>query len=272
VPVRINGLEQVGVEAVTGSTNSVDAPAEHGYWRFVAWADGGPRLREVTMPARDLSLTARYRTAIDARYAALGGASSFLGAPTGSEYDISGGRARDFRGGRLYWSSEGGARYVVGAILGVYLETGGPARWGTPTSDEFDLAGGRASYFTRARIYWTRATGAHVVTGGILAKYLAHGGPAAFGFPETDERVTADGAGRFNHFTGGRSIYWMAATGAHSIGGAIRTRWFNLGAERGRLRYPVTDETATSFGTVSRFQGGRIEWYRASGELRVIYG
>ena len=61
------------------------------------------------MPDTDRTLTASYVTAIDQRYAALGGSSSFLGNPTGTEYDVAGGRGRNYSGGRLYWSEATGS-------------------------------------------------------------------------------------------------------------------------------------------------------------------
>ena len=37
-----------------------------------------------------------------------------------------------------------------------------------------------------ARIYWSPWTGAHIINGAILAKYLGIGGAGAYGFPTTD--------------------------------------------------------------------------------------
>jgi len=72
------------------------------------------------------------------------------------------------------------------------------------------------------------------VHGAILTEYLiAAGGPAVYGLPLTDETTTPDGVGRFNHFQGGRSIYWTPATGAHAVYGAIRAAWAARGWERG---------------------------------------
>jgi glucose/arabinose dehydrogenase/PKD repeat protein len=271
VPVLINGAEQVSVQAVTGSTNSVEAPATRSYWQFVSWSDGGARTHQLTMPAADLTLIATYRTAIDIRYLQLGGLASLLGSPTSREYDVRGGRARDFQRGRMYWSSSTGAKYVYSGIFKKYVATGAHATWGFPTTDEFSIAGGRASYFQKARIYWTRDTGAHEVHGGILSKYLALGGPASFGFPTTDETGASDGIGRYNHFTGPRTIVWTSATGAYSLRGGFRSLWFRLGGGNSRLRYPTSDERSTTFGQIQFFQHGRMEWYRATNTFKVIY-
>jgi glucose/arabinose dehydrogenase len=271
VPVLINGSEQVSVQAVTGSTNSVGAPASYSYWQFVSWSDGGDRTHQLTMPAADRTLTAAYLTAIDARYAQLGGTSSVLGSPTSREYDVPGGRARDFQRGRMYWSASTGAKYVVGGIFKKYVGTGAHTAWGFPTTDQFSIAGGWASYFQKAHIYWTPDTAAHEVHGAILKKYLALGGPASYGFPITDEVRAADGVGRYNHFSGPRTIVWTAATGAHALRGGFRTKWYRLGGGSSRLRYPTSDALSRTYGAIQYFQGGRMEWYRATNTIRVIY-
>ena len=181
------------------------------------------------MPNADTTLTANYQTAIDQRYASLGGAASFLGAPTGPEVSTGTGRTRTYTGGRLYWSPSTGVHEVHGAILARYLSFGGLTGWlGFPTSDELPVPGGRESDFQHGRIYWSAATRAHEVHGGILQRYLALRGPSGYGLPVTDETSTPDRVGRYNHFTGGRSIYWTPATGAHAVYGAIRSKWAAL--------------------------------------------
>ena len=86
----------------------------------------------------------------------------------------------------------------------------------------------------------------------------------------TDETVTPDGVGRYNHFQNG-SIYWTAITGAHEVHGAIRDRWAALGWERSMLGYPVSDETdeIDGSGRVSLFEHGAIHWKRADGSITV---
>ena len=60
-------------------------------------------------------------------YRSLGGASSFLGYPTGAEQPVAGGRVQAYQGGSIYWSPGTGAFEVQGVILGHYLTLGGPA-------------------------------------------------------------------------------------------------------------------------------------------------
>ena len=72
-------------------------------------------------------------------------------------------------------------------------------------------------------------------------------------------RRTPDGVGRYNHFSGsgGSSIYWTPTSGAHSVQGAIRTKWASLGWEAGPLGYPITDEKTTpdGVGRYNHFSG-----------------
>jgi hypothetical protein len=111
--------------------------------------------------------------------------------------------------------------------------------------------------------------GTFEVHGSIYVKYVELGAETGFlGFPTTDEQGTTLGAGRFNHFQHG-SIYWTLPTGAWSIRGPIRDRWFQVDAERGEFGFPVSD--VEPWGTnggdlVSHFQNGKIVFQ--GGQLR----
>ncbi|WP_448627008.1 N-acetylmuramoyl-L-alanine amidase [Geodermatophilus sp. URMC 64] len=188
-----------------------------------------------------------------------------------------GGQYNTFAGNRaIYWSPGTGAYPVVGQILNAYLAKGGPrGALGYPTSDERGASGGvRFSMFQDGIIYWTSATGAHVVQGSIARKWMALGAlSSGFGVPTTDERATPDGVGRYNHFANGSSIYWTPATGAQSVSGQIRNLWGALGWERGLLRYPTSDEkpTADGRGRMNTFQTGAIFWSPTVG-AHAVYG
>ena len=263
VPALINGRPRVSALVAVGSTNVVSLPVTSGPLHFVSRSDGGDPEQTMTMPASDLAITAVYETAIDARRREMG-PSSFLGAATGPELDLGAGRVRPYAGGDMYWSAAAGAHWVKGAIRTHFGATGGALRFGFPTTDEL-VSGvvGRESRFERATYYWSRDSGAHLVMGAIRTKYVAVGATSSrLGFPLTDElRIVG---GRASGFQGG-TIYWSAATGAHAVRpGAIRNRWLRLGANRGRLGFPVTDRIATSYGGKTVFQGGTIHWFRAT--------
>lgn len=158
----------------------------------------------------------------------------------------------------------------MSAINDKYFQLGGPGGFlGQPVdagagSGEMPTADnrGRVRDFEGGSIYWTPQTGAHEVHGDIRVKWAHLGGVRSFlGYPLTDETGTPDGHGRFNHFEHG-SIYWTPETHAHEVHGAIRDKWASLSWERGRLRYPVSDEKPTTdgHGRFSEFQGGAIFW------------
>lgn len=103
--------------------------------------------------------------------------------------------------------------------------------------------------------------------GAITAKYARTGGPASWlGNPASPEVTGLRSGGAYQVFRGG-SIYWSAAGGAHTVGGAIRSKWAADGAQNGRLGYPTADEGRglKDGGAYQGFQGGRIHWSRATG-------
>jgi uncharacterized protein with LGFP repeats len=174
-----------------------------------------------------------------------------------------------------YPSPDGGTRQVVGAILDDYRAVGGPSGpLGLPLTDELGTPAvfGRYNLFQHGAIYWTPATGAHEVRGAIWEHWGALGWENSFlGFPTTNELGTPAKYGRFNLFQRA-SMYWSPASGAHSIGGAIRDRWASLGWENSSLGFPVTDEFAIPGGRAQDFQCGSIRWSPAGGTVVVGCG
>ena len=144
------------------------------------------------------------------------------------------------------------------AINKKYSEVGGLL--GNPVTEvEFGGKDYEIPYrkYQRGAIYVT-PHGTHEVHGAIYQKYLALGALAGFlGFPETDELSTTLGTGKFNHFHGG-SIYWSPQTGAWSIHGKMRDKWWQMDAERGYLGFPVSDVEQDSVSFVSFFQRGSL--------------
>jgi len=106
----------------------------------------------------------------------------------------------------------------------------------------------------------------------IMDKHTELGGfGGLLGVPTTVESACGqDGLGRFQEFQGG-SIYWHPDVGAHEVHGLIRDKWRSLGAERGTLGYPTTDErfTADGVGRASWFTGGIVYWHPAVGAWEV---
>jgi hypothetical protein len=215
--------------------------------------------------------------AILAKWSALGRIGSLLGYPVSDETDAGDqhGRFSVFQRGVIYWTPTTDAHEVHGAILERWSAAGRQAGiLGYPLTDELDAggqAGGRFNQFERGIVFWTAQLGAHEAHGAIAQRWLELGG-RTFGFPVTDETATPDGLGRFNDFTGNRSIYWTPETGAHAVEGAIRQAWLNLGGAADMLGFPTTDELIDSTGLrVQSFQGVSLAWTAEKGaHLRVL--
>lgn len=162
---------------------------------------------------------------------------------------------------------------IHGAILDRYNAKGGKNFFGTVLDAElptFDGVG-RKQPFQNGDISWHPSVGAFSTIGAIRDKWRLLG-REAWGYPTTDENVTPDGVGRYNHFVivnqEARSIYWTPQTGAVSIRGDIRVRWAQLGWERSSLGYPISDEGPLPNGEYGqRFQRGTIVWSPSTGPV-----
>ncbi|MEV6952539.1 hypothetical protein [Streptomyces sp. NPDC051183] len=153
---------------------------------------------------------------IGAKYDAMGGPSSPLGAPTRGERDASlGGRFQQFQNGILIWRPDV-AHAVYGDILQKFWATDAERRWGFPTMDEADAAQapdgtrGRYQFFEQGLFLWSPQTGTHVVHGAIYEAFHAAGHEKALGYAVTDEMDEAGGkAQKFQKVT----IHWNPAKG-----------------------------------------------------------
>lgn len=207
---------------------------------------------------------------------------STLGRSLTLEYPVAGGKCQDYDRGIICWSAATGAHEVHGGIYARYKAEGGAGGvLGFPKTDEKRTPDGVGTYnhFSGsggASIYWSPSTGAHAVYGPIRAKWAATGWEAGpMGYPTTEQKGTPDKVGRYNHFSGsgGASIYWTQATGAHTVYGTIRSKWAAMGWETG-LGYPTTDQKGTpdGIGRYNHFtKGSSIYWTPTTG-AHSIYG
>lgn len=178
----------------------------------------------------------------------------------------------------MLWSSGVRAAEPYGAIGEKYVALGGRGGALGPAIGNESAAphGGRFHLFQNGVIYWHPETGAFAVWGAISVKYWELG-RAEYGYPITDERVTPDRRGRYNHFRAVQipgkpesSIYWTPETGAHAIYGGIRDAWARAGWERGELGYPTSDEFDTGGGSRRQdFERGYIAW-TPQGGARIV--
>lgn len=97
------------------------------------------------------------------KWADYGWENGLLGFPLTSELstpDLSG-RFNHFEGGSIYWTPSLGAHEVHGAIRDRWASLGWERSYlGYPTSDEFDIAGGRRSNFEHGFVTWNASNGA----------------------------------------------------------------------------------------------------------------
>jgi len=137
--------------------------------------------------------------AIRAEWAALGWETGFLRYPVTDELPTPDrvGRFNYFQGGGVYWTPATGPHEVHGAILAKWASLGwesGSLRY--PVTDELPTPDrvGRFNYFQGGGVYWTPATGPHVVSGAILARWAALGWErSSLGYPVSDPYAVPGG-------------------------------------------------------------------------------
>ncbi|MEV6274642.1 alpha/beta hydrolase-fold protein [Nocardia sp. NPDC051832] len=200
----------------------------------------------------------------------------WLGTCTTAEYQVPGGTAQDFQGGRVFNSAQGGTHAVGGMIGGGYQAANGPAGpLGLPIGGERGLPDGRGRVqdFEHGSLYWTPQTGAQMVRGAILTEWAKQGyerGPA--GYPLAPEEKTPSRDGAVQAFEGG-PIYYSPKTGVFRVQGQILDKYKVMGYENGWLGFPASEEQPLKdFGRYSRFEGGYIYWSPLSGAWAVRTG
>lgn len=148
------------------------------------------------------------RGAIKSRYLKLGGSSSTLGYPTSGEIAVPGGVYQQYEDGRIYWSAETGARAVTGDVLLQYSSVGGESGiLGYPQGPVKPAYDGNYQAFQRGRIYSSIGSGAHIIRGGILGKYLSSLTDAErLGLPTSNE--SSNQLGEVSQSFEGGSISW----------------------------------------------------------------
>jgi hypothetical protein len=158
-------------------------------------------------------------------YELIGESSHAIGLPIADAESIGGGKVQRFQNGKMFLRNGASNAFEVhGAILSKYEQSGGPARFGFPTTHESDVLRGttvigKVSEFERCTIYWSIATPASVIYGAIRERYrgspsvAGEGGPLGdLGFPTSDEGDIPGTAGaRFNSFQNG-SILWFGGS------------------------------------------------------------
>lgn len=186
------------------------------------------------------------------------------------------------------------ATALLAAMSIAFLAPSVPSAWADPASDAdgaitqaWDAGGGATGplgvkdggvypagegfgqNFAGGRIFFTPDTGARIMTGAILEKYLSLGGPADgdLGFPNIDEGAGRAPNSRNTTFSAADNpvIFWTPDTGAHVVRGAINAAWDKLGGSAGVLGVPSDDEVYRGDLVVQDFTGGQLSWNRTTG-------
>lgn len=136
---------------------------------------------------------------IFAKYGAENYERGFLGFPASDEICTADGCLQRFEGGTIFWSPNYGTHWVRGAIANTYAGLSEAAgALGYPTTDELCgiRDGGCYQQFSgkNGHIYWSPATGAYAIYGGIFDYYAANRWEQGrFGYPTSNEQCRTDG-------------------------------------------------------------------------------
>ncbi len=146
---------------------------------------------------------------------------------------------------------------------------------GSKDGDVYQVGDGYAQNFTGGRIYFTPATGAHLLYGAILDKFQTLGGPgdSDLGFPTIDEVTGLVGPdSRVSTFsaTDKPAIFWTPDTGAWVVRGAMNIAWDKLGGSAGTLGVPVEDESYNGDVISQKFTGGEVSWNQSTKSFTTV--
>ncbi|HET7667596.1 MAG TPA: hypothetical protein VFK56_16320 [Mycobacterium sp.] len=128
--------------------------------------------------------------------------------------------------------------------------------------------------FPGGKIFFTPATGAHIVSGAILDKYMALGGPADgdLGFPTIDEGDGRAPGSRNTTFSASDNpvIFWTPDNGARVVRGPINAAWDKLGGSDGQLGVPIDDEMYRGNLVTQKFSGGELTYDRRAKTFTTV--
>ncbi len=162
------------------------------------------------------------------------------------------------------------------AITAAWKDAGGDnSDLGAKQGECYAAGAGFAQDFVHGKMFFTPATGPRSMTGAILDKYEALGGPVAsdLGFPTMNEaRGLAGPDSRVSTFSASDKplIYWTAEHGAFVVRGAINAAWDKLGSSGGVLGVPVGDETYDGEVATQAFSAGRVSWNRVTKAFTTV--
>jgi GH25 family lysozyme M1 (1,4-beta-N-acetylmuramidase)/uncharacterized protein with LGFP repeats len=218
-------------------------------------------------------------------YFSKGGATGSLGWPAGTSSctTTSSSCTQLFTGGTVTWTSAKGGTVTAPQIDAAYAAAGGSGTLGAAQSDLIWVpqnGGGLGKAYANGSIYWTTATGAYPVSGGIRTVYFGVSGSAGpLGWPTSGPVCTFSGGGCSQPFQNAAIIAGRASSGYYTVTGAYLTALIAAGGTTGTLGLPTSAVLAISSnggGTGQVFDGGSIfssaaGTYAVSGGIRTFY-
>lgn len=227
------------------------------------------------------------RGAINAAWDKLGGSAGTLGVPTADESWKGDVVTQPFTGGEVSWNAKTKAFTTTPADLAGQLTgldvpgdattaiaaarraAGGPqGTLGDEQGAQYKVGDGVAQNFAGGTIFFSPATGAHAITGDVLAKYRAAGGPQGdLGFPasnETDGGISPTSRVATFAAADNPAIFWTPEHGAFVVRGAMNAAWDKLGGATGKLGAPTADQAVSGDVVSQKFTGGSIAWNKSS--------
>lgn len=193
-----------------------------------------------------------------------------LGTPIRNQVATKGGWTQSFKNGAIY-SKKGVATTVQynGGIRNHYKAMGWQTgKLGFPTSDEKKINGGYYQSFQNGSIHWSKKTGAHttIKNSPIQKKWKALKYEKGYlGFPSSNQvNFKYKKNANYQNFNGGMVIH-SKNTDAHTLKGAVRSRWKANGWERSKLGLPKSDEKKIKGGTYQKFEKGSIHYSKKTG-------
>jgi uncharacterized protein with LGFP repeats len=161
------------------------------------------------------------------------------------------------------------------AITAAWQAAGGDAGpLGPKDGGVYPAGDGFGQNFPGGKIFFTPATGAHIMTGAILDKYMSVGGPADsdLGFPTIDEGAGKAPDSRNTTFSAADNpvIFFTPATGARVVRGPINAAWDKLGGSDGVLGVPTDDEMYRGNIVTQKFSGGEVSYDRKAKAFTTV--
>jgi uncharacterized protein with LGFP repeats len=162
------------------------------------------------------------------------------------------------------------------AITAAWKAAGGDnSDLGAKQGDCYAAGTGFAQDFVHGKVFFTPATGPRSMSGAVLDKYEALGGPAAsdLGFPTINEVPGLAGPNsRVSTFSASDKpvIFWTSDHGAFVVRGAINAAWDKLGSSGGVLGVPVGDETYDGELATQAFSAGQVSWNRLTKTFTTV--